>query len=78
MCQNRQLFAMRQGGILFQNFQFIAVSNMTRQVFLRVLFYLEMVDKMWQRVVDSFDVVGCNYLLQSLTSASSHCEGGVT
>ena len=64
MCQNRQLFAMRQGGILFQNFQFIAVLNMTRQVFLRVLFYLEMVDKMWQRVVDSFDVVGCNCLLQ--------------
>ena len=64
MCQNRQLFAMRQGGILFQNFQFIAVSNMTRQVFLRVLFYLEMVDKMWQREVDSFDVVGCNYLLK--------------
>ena len=66
MCQNRQLYAMRRGG------------NMTRQVFLRVLFYLEVVDKMWQRVVDSFDVVGCNYLLQSLMSASSHCEGGVT
>ena len=33
-------------------------------VYRRVLFYLEMVGKMWQRVVDSFDVVGCNYLLQ--------------
>ena len=63
MWQNRQWFAIRQGGILFY-FQFIAVSNMTRQVFLRVLYYFEMVDKMLQGVIDSLDVVGCNYLLQ--------------
>ena len=30
----------------------------------KVLFYLEMVDKMWQEVIDSLDVVGCNYLLE--------------
>ena len=37
---------------------------MTDQVFLRVLFYLEMLDKMWQGVIDSLDVIDYNYLLQ--------------
>ena len=58
-----------------------AICSMTTPAIqaLRVLFYLEMADKMWRKVVDSFDdVVGCNYLLQSLTPASSHCEGGLT
>ena len=27
-------------------------------------FYMEMVEKMWQGVIDSLDVVGCNYLLR--------------
>ena len=46
--QNKQWFAVRQEGISFLNFQFIAVSNMMRQVFLRSPFYLEMADKMRQ------------------------------
>ena len=33
-------------------------------IFLKVLFYLDMVDKMWQGVIDSLDVEGCDYLLQ--------------
>ena len=35
-------------------------------ILIRVLFHLEMVDKMCQGVIDSLDVVGCNYLLQVL------------
>ena len=54
----------KAGTRLISNFRFIAVSNMAMQVFLRVLYYFEMVDKILQGVIDSFDVGGCNCLLQ--------------
>ena len=36
LCQNSQWLAMKQGGILFYNFHIIAISNMMRQVFVKV------------------------------------------
>ena len=66
---------MSQVGIsYFLNFNLLPFQTLRGRYFLRVSFYLEMVDKMWQGVIDSLDVVSCSYLL---TLASSHCEGGV-
>ena len=59
---------MRQGGILFSNFQFIAVSKHDKASIFQVIFKgfisLGLVNKMWQGVIDFLDVVGCNNLLQ--------------
>ena len=52
-CQNRQCFA--EAGKHFFSFKVFSLV---------LLSYLEMVDKMWQGVIDSLDVVGCNYLLR--------------
>ena len=44
----------------FKTFNLLLFQTSRGRYFLRVLFYLAMVDEMWQRIVDSFDVVGCN------------------
>ena len=46
LCQNSQWLGMKQGGILFYNFQFIAISNMMRQVFVKVFV---LIYKWWMR-----------------------------
>ena len=76
--QNRHWLICYEEGRYFilKIFNLLPFQTWRGRYFFRVLFYLEMSDKMWQGVIDSSNVVGCHYLFQRLTSASSHCEGG--
>ena len=70
--QNRHWLICCEKGRYFilKIFNFLTFQTWRGRYFLRVLFYLEMSDKMWQGVIDSSNVVGCHYLFQVLTSAS--------